>query len=152
VLMAAGAIGLHHVELGVGLGNGLDQATATREAQTAAVTAIIAFQIFYLLSCRSLKRTVLSIGVFSNPVVFVGVGAILVLQLGFVYLPFMQHLFGSAPLGPEAWLRAFVVGALVWPVVTIEKAVRRQRERRSPQGTRDRGLADSSGREARRPM
>jgi magnesium-transporting ATPase (P-type) len=145
VLMTVGAIGLFHLELGFGLSNGLEQATATREAQTAAVTAIIAFQIFYLLSCRSLKRTVFSIGVFSNPGVFVGVGAIILLQLGFVYLPFMQHLFSSAPLGPEAWLRAFLVGAAVWPVVAIEKSIRRHRDRRSQAVARSQSRAESRG-------
>ncbi len=128
VLMAAGAIGLFVFELGLGLDKGLGQAMAMKEAQTAAVTAIIAFQVFYLLSCRSLKRTVFSIGVFSNPLVYVGVGVIILLQVGFIYLPFMQHLFGSAGLGLEAWLRATLVGAAVWPVVALEKAVRRRWE------------------------
>ncbi len=136
-LMAAGAIGLFLVELDLGLDSGLSLAAATREAQTAAVTSIVAFQVFYLLSCRSLKRSILSIGLFSNPLVFVGVGTILLLQLGFVYLPFMQHLFGSAPLGPGAWLRAFLVGALVVPVVAIEKQLRRRAERSGHVGPKD---------------
>jgi len=130
VLMTAGAIGLFHYELGSGLEQGLDRDRAMSEAQTAAVTTIIAFQIFYLLACRSLERTIFSIGVFSNPMVFIGIAAILLLQLGFVYLPFMAGLFGSAPLGLDAWLRAFLVGAGVWPVVALEKSVRRWRERR----------------------
>ncbi|MFC1643237.1 HAD-IC family P-type ATPase [Myxococcota bacterium] len=142
VLMAAGAIGLFHLELGVGLDNGLDQARATSEAQTAAVTAIIAFQLFYLLSCRSLKRTMFAIGVFSNPSVFIGVVSIILLQLGFVCVPFMQDLFGSALLGPDAWLRAFLVGAGVWPIVTIEKSLRRRRERRSQHSAPGRTSAD----------
>jgi hypothetical protein len=33
---------------------------------------------------------------------YVGVSAILLLQLGFVYLPFMNALFGSALLGAGA--------------------------------------------------
>jgi Ca2+-transporting ATPase len=127
VLMAAGAIGLFHFELGVGLRDGLDHATATREAQTAAVTAIIAFQVIYLFSCRSLTRSVFAIGVFSNPLVFAGVGAVVLLQLGFVYLPFMQSLFGTAPLGLDAWLRAVLVGAVAWPAVAMEKFVRARR-------------------------
>ncbi len=130
LLLTAGAVGLFHLELGMGLRDGLDQATAMREAHTTAVTAIIAFQIFYVFSCRSLKRSVVSIGMFSNPAVFFGVGAIVLLQLGFVYVPFMQHLFGSAPLGFNAWLRAFLVGAVVWPVVSVEKFLRRRTERR----------------------
>ncbi|MBK8010129.1 MAG: cation transporting ATPase C-terminal domain-containing protein [Deltaproteobacteria bacterium] len=70
-------------------------------------------------------------GVFSNPVIFVGIAAITLLQLGFVYLPFMQQLFNSAPLGVEAWLRALLVGACVWPVVGLEKYIRRRQESQS---------------------
>jgi Ca2+-transporting ATPase len=99
---------------------------ALSEAQTMAVTSIIALQIFYLLSCRSLKRSIFSIGLFTNPTVFLGIAAILALQAAFVYLPALNSLFDSAPLGPDGWLRAFAVGGLVWPVVTLEKWWRRR--------------------------
>ena len=56
---------------------------------------------------------------------------ILVLQLGFVYLPFMNVLFGSAPLGPAAWGQSLLVGALVLPVVGLQKALRKRRQRRA---------------------
>ncbi len=128
VLMTAGAIILFFFELDLRTGQGVDRAQALSEAQTMAVTSIIAFQIFYLLSCRSIKRTVFAIGLFSNPTVFVGIATIIVLQLGFVYLPFLNQLFTSSPLGPAGWFRAFVVGATVWPVVAVEKAIRRKRE------------------------
>lgn len=107
-------------------------------AQTAAVTTVILFQIFYLFECRSLHGSTLKMGLFSNRWVYVGIGAILVLQLGFVYLPFMNTLFGSAPLGLAAWGQALLIGALVLPVVGAEKALRERR--RSRDGVRqDRG-------------
>jgi magnesium-transporting ATPase (P-type) len=129
VLMTAGAIGLFHLELRFGVAQGLDPARAMSEAQTAAVTAIIAFQIFYLLACRSLNRTIFSIGVFSNPAVFIGIGVILLMQVAFVYAPFMGDLFSSTPLALDAWLRAFLMGAAAWPVVAIEKSIRRRLSR-----------------------
>ncbi len=97
------------------------------------------------LLLRQLNSPLLFVLLGSGGIALLGVGTIIVLQLGFVYLPFMQDLFGSAPLEPEAWLRAFLVGAAVWPVVAIEKAVRRHRERRSHTGARQRALPESGG-------
>jgi magnesium-transporting ATPase (P-type) len=94
------------------------------------VTGVILFQIFYLFECRSLRGSSLKMGLFSNRWIYAGVGAILVLQLGFVYLPFMNALFGSAPLSLAEWALALGVGALVVPVVELEKALRERRQRR----------------------
>ena len=54
---------------------------------------IVLFQIVYLLQCRSLRHTVFRIGVWSNPWVWAGIGAILALQLGFIYLPPAHDVF-----------------------------------------------------------
>ena len=125
LLMTAGAVGIFAWRYFGVSGGGL------AEAQTAAVTTVILFQIFYLFQCRSLGDSALEIGLFSNRWVYAGVGAILVLQLGFVYLPFMNVLFGSAALGPAAWGQSLLVGALVLPVVGLEKAIRKRRQRRA---------------------
>ena len=128
LLMTAGAIGIFAWRYFGVSGGGL------AEAQTAAVTTVILFQIFYLFQCRSLRDSALEIGLFSNPWVYAGIGAILALQMGFVYLPFMNVLFGSAPLGPAAWGQSLLIGALVLPVVGLEKALRKRGQRRA---TRD---------------
>ena len=125
LLMTAGAIGIFAWRYFGVSGGGL------AEAQTAAVTTVILFQIFYLFQCRSLRDSALEIGLFSNRWVYAGIGAILALQLGFVYLPFMNVLFGSAPLGPAAWGQSLLIGALVLPVVGLEKALRKRRQRRA---------------------
>ncbi len=125
LLMAAGAIGLFLFAYG-GLAAPEDRARAYAEAQTMAVTTVIFFQIFYLLNCRSLTDPMTKIGLFSNPWIHVGVGAILALQVAFVYVPFMNALFGSAPLGLGQWLIAAGVGLLIMPIITIEKWLRRR--------------------------
>ena len=60
----------------------------------------------YHLRQGRLRGSVLEISLSSNKYIYVGIGAILILQLGFVYLPFMNALFGSAPLGLAAWTKA----------------------------------------------
>jgi magnesium-transporting ATPase (P-type) len=96
------------------------------------VTTVILFQVFYLLECRSLRGSVLEIGLFSNGWIYVGMGAILVLQLGFVYLPFMNALFGSASLGLAAWTEATLTALIVFPVVWIDKWRQGRHTRREP--------------------
>ncbi len=130
LLMAAGSIGLFLVQYYGDLRAGIPADVALREAQTMAVTTVILFQMFYLLNCRSLSDSAFKLGLWSNPWVYVGIGALFVLQLGFIYLPFMNAVFGSAPLGFEAWLYSLLTAAVVLPVVNLEKAWRKRRLRR----------------------
>ena len=99
-------------------------ALALSGAQSTCVTTIVFFQIFYLLNCRSLKNSVLSLGIFSNPPIFVGIGTLLLLQACFLYIPFLQTLFKSTPLGWTEWSHAILVGTTVLPVISIEKWIR----------------------------
>jgi magnesium-transporting ATPase (P-type) len=121
MLMATGGVGLFLYEYYEQLRAGAPMELALREAQTMAVTTVVLFQVFYLMNCRSLRGSVLKIGLFSNPLVYVGMGALLLLQFGYVYLPFMNTLFGSAPLGPHDLLKSALVAMTVLPVIGIEK-------------------------------
>lgn len=87
----------------------IDAAASTAEARTIAVNAFVAMEIGYLFNCRSLRQSVLSVGLFSNPWIWVGVGATIALQLAFTYLPFMNSVFDTAPLTWSAW----------WPVIAL---------------------------------
>ena len=100
-----------------------------------AVTTVIFLQCFYLLACRSLRGSLLGKRFFSNPAVFVGIGGLLLLQAGFIYLPFMQGVFGTAPLALEAVARSALVASLVLPLVSIEKAL--QNRSAGARGTRE---------------
>ncbi len=129
VLMTAGAIGLFLFDYHNLIASGTSAAAALAQTQTAAVTMVVLFQCFYLLQCRSLTHSALRIGLWSNPWVYVGIAVLLVLQLGFVYLPFMNSLFGSAPLDAMAWVRAALAALIVVPVIGLEKGLRRLRLR-----------------------
>jgi magnesium-transporting ATPase (P-type) len=124
-LMAAGAIGVFLFEYYKETGRGVDHHVALGEAQTIAVTAVILFQSLFLIQSRSLRSSVLTVGLWTNPAVYAGIGALLVLQLGFVYLPFMNELFGSTPLEPHAWAAAVAASLLVFGSVALEVVVRK---------------------------
>jgi Ca2+-transporting ATPase len=127
VLMTAGCIGLFLYEF-----NAAGRTPeALAKAQTMGVTTVIMFQIFYMLNCRSLRDSILKIGLFSNPTVFAGVIGLLVLQGLFIYAPFMHAIFGSAPLSAKDVGLAVLVGAAVLPVISIEKAWRQRSQART---------------------
>ncbi len=136
LLMTAGAVGVFQWYFG----DFLDQATASdaapgsalAQAQTMAVTTVIMFQIFYLQTSRSMRDSALSIGLTSNPAVYVGVGTILLVQAAYIYLPPLQAVFGSAPLGLTDLLIAALVGFLIVPVVAVEKWLLRRAAARRP--------------------
>ncbi len=101
-------------------------ALALAEAQTVSVTVVTFSQIFYLLNCRSLRNSIFSLGVFSNPSVFTGIGVLLLLHACFMYLPPLQALFATAALDARAWLVAILAGAIVLPVIFVEKWIMRR--------------------------
>ena len=101
-------------------------AAALAQAQTLAVTSVAFFQIFYLITCRTLTAPVRTIGWWSNPYVYAGIAVLLILQAAFVHLPFMQALFRTEDLTTTQWLLA--AAALVTPIVATEKRWRRSDE------------------------
>ena len=126
ILMTVGAIALFSWEYAESLTVGMEKADALARSQTIAVTFIIFFQIFYLIKCRSLKDTVMKIGIFSNGFIFLGIGSMLLLQALFIYTPFMQKVFGTASLDGKGLLISFVAGSVIFFVISIEKWIFRK--------------------------
>jgi calcium-translocating P-type ATPase len=113
VLLLAGSFGLFMLELA--------QGHTLAEARTVAVNVFVVVEAFYLFQCRSLERSTLRIGLFSNPAIWIGVATMAVLQLLLTYTPLMNRLFATAPIGMQEWLEIFAVGLLASLVVGIDK-------------------------------
>ncbi len=124
VLMTAGTIVLFNMEYRQELAAGIAEPLALAKAQTIGVTFVILFQIFYMIHCRSLKDNILKIGFFSNPTVFWGIGVVLALQALFVYLPFLQKVFKTAPLSIMDLALTAAAGFAIFPIISLEKWVR----------------------------
>lgn len=121
VLMTLGSVGLFLYEYAAAKAAGVPEGTAQAMAQTMAVTAVIAFQIFYLFSCRSLKESSFKIGLWSNPVVYLGLGVLILLHTAFIFAPPLQSVFGSAALSVADIGKALLAGAIILPAVSLEK-------------------------------
>ena len=127
IIMAGGTIGLFLWEYNIELSRGTVHSLAISEAQTMAVTAMVLFQVFYLIDCRSIKFSIIKIGLFSNPLIYVGIGAVLILQTAFVYLPFMNRWFKSSPLKADAWIISVLVAFSILIVISVEKWIRQKK-------------------------
>ncbi len=128
IIMTVGAIGLFLYEFNAAKASGVAEALAISKAQTMAVTTVIAFQIFYMLNCRSLKDSIFRIGLFSNKTVFVGIAALIGLQMAFIFAPPLQQVFGTQALSLRDIGFAALAGAIILPVITVEKLIRGRRK------------------------
>ncbi|MCM8776172.1 MAG: cation transporting ATPase C-terminal domain-containing protein, partial [Candidatus Omnitrophica bacterium] len=120
ILLVSGVFGLFKYSLRQGI--------PVEEARTVATTTLVMGELFYLFNCRSLYRSLFSIGLFSNLWVWVGCGLMILAQMLFVQVPFMNRMFHSAPLQLLEWEEILFVCLLVSAVVSVEKYVRRQKK------------------------
>ncbi len=133
LLLVAGALGLFLYET--------QRGHSIEAARTAAVNALVMGQVFYLFSSRYLSAPVLNkSGLFGNPIAWVAVGVLAVLQTLFTHWTVMHRLFGTAHMEPRSWLLALGVGAAVFVFVEAEKALWRgfASQRRRADATRSR--------------
>jgi magnesium-transporting ATPase (P-type) len=96
-------------------------------AQTMAVNTLVLGQVFYLFNSRFMRESSLRLDLlFTNHVVWIAIGVLVVLQLMFVYVPFLNLWFHSAPIGARGWLLPIGIGFVIFLAVEAEKALLRK--------------------------
>ena len=129
ITLTAVALVLFAVERSRQLDALVDPELALARAQTTAVTGAVLLQALYLLTCRSLTRPNREIGRWSNPSVFAGIGAVLLLQGLYITVPFMQDVFGSALIDARALAASAAAALIILPVTWVEERWRVRRLR-----------------------
>ena len=121
ILVAAAAISVYFVAKSDGHSLAI--------AQTAAVNMLALGQLAYLFNCRYLSGSSLKVGALrGNPMVWYTSAALIVLQLVFIYAPFMHTWFGSAPLTGVGWGVTIGLAIAIFFIIEIAKAVARRFE------------------------
>lgn len=115
LLLLTGAFGLFLREL--------EQGHTLAEARTVAVNVFVMVEAAYLFNCRSLSQGFWKQGLFSNPWLWIGIGTMLALQVALTYLPFMNALFQTAPIGMEEWLTILAIAIVSSLLIGLEKAI-----------------------------
>ena len=98
-------------------------------ARTISVNTIVMMEIFYLLNCRSLDKSMIEIGFFSNKWIIVGIIAMIALQLFYTYHPSMNFTFHSSPISIEAWLRILVFSVTLYFIIEAYKRISKSKSK-----------------------
>jgi cation-transporting P-type ATPase F len=103
----------------------LQEGHSIEEARTVAVNTIVMIETFYLFNCRSLTKSILKMGFFSNRLIFLGIGIMILLQIIFTYLSTMNEIFQSQPIDIYSWLKIIGVSFVTFIIIEIKKSLRR---------------------------
>ncbi|MCO5160786.1 MAG: HAD-IC family P-type ATPase [Mesorhizobium sp.] len=96
-------------------------------ARTMVVNTIVVMEIFYLFNVRYMHMTSFSlIGAMGTRAVLLAIAAVVTAQLAFTYAPFMQALFGTAPIALKDGLPIIGIGILLMVILEVEKAAMRR--------------------------
>lgn len=90
-------------------------------ARTVALNTVAVIQALYLVNCRSLRHSILSIGLFRNGSLLLGITGVLLVQAAITYLPFLNSVFQTAPIDWDEWLRILAAGLVVLGMVETHK-------------------------------
>jgi Ca2+-transporting ATPase len=101
-------------------------------ARTVALNTVAVIQALSAVNCRSLRHSILSIGLFRNGWLWLGIAGVLLLQAGITYLPFLNYIFQTAPIGWDEWLRILAAGATAMVLIESQKVILFRRTQPSP--------------------
>ena len=118
LLLLAGAFGLFEWALWSGL--------TEAQARTVAVNVFVFGAAAFLWNCRSLQQSCFTLGLNSNPWIWIGIALTIVTQLAFTYLPTMNLMFHSAPIGAAEWVAILLFSAALALVIEFEKWILRR--------------------------
>ena len=97
-------------------------------ARTEAVTMLALGQLAYLLNCRFMSRSSVTLDVFrGNRMIWISAAALIVLQLLYTYVPVMNVLFESEPLAATSWILPIGLSIVIFFAVEILKGLFRRR-------------------------
>ncbi len=116
MLFVAGAFGVFFLAL--------ERGHSLEIARTMVVNTVVVMEIFYLFSIRYVHGPSITWrGVFGTPAVLIGVALVVAMQLAFTYVPAMQKIFGTAPVGVLDGILIVGVGVALLLLVEIEKRI-----------------------------
>ncbi|MCX5716208.1 MAG: calcium-transporting P-type ATPase, PMR1-type [Candidatus Omnitrophica bacterium] len=80
-------------------------------ARTAAFIVLSCAQLFHSFNCRSMTESLFKLGIFTNKKLVSAVIISFVLQMAAVYVPFLQRIFKTEPLGLLDWVFVIVISS-----------------------------------------
>jgi Ca2+-transporting ATPase len=97
-------------------------------ARTAAFIVLSCAQLFHSFNCRSMSRSLFKIGVFTNKKLILAVAVSFLLQMAVVYVPALQTIFKTLPLGAFDWFLVLAISSFPLWAMELIKMVKGRRK------------------------
>ena len=90
-------------------------------ARTACFIVLSCSQLFHSFNCRSMTESLFKIGVFTNKKLIMANFVSFLMQMAVVYLPFLQVVFKTRPLGVLDWALVLFISSLpLWAMEAVK--------------------------------
>jgi Ca2+-transporting ATPase len=106
----------------------IDSGASDETWRTLVFTVLALLQLSNALAARSEHESVFALGLGTNKVLLIVLGATAAVQLALVYVPFLQPIFETTALSVTELLVVLLVTPIPFLAVELEKWVRRRRE------------------------
>ncbi len=93
------------------------------KAQTVAFTTLVMFQMFAVISSRSLYPSLSKLNPFSNMWLLGAVSLSLLIQVAVIYIPPLQTIFGTTSLSAENWIQIIAISSLGFIGMELSKSL-----------------------------
>ena len=101
----------------------LSHGATLAQARGVAVSVFIVCQSIYLLNCRSMTKSMFSLGLFSNPYIWLGIFIMFATQFIFLYVSPVNTFFSTAGISAASWGRLFILGFIIYSVIGTSKFI-----------------------------
>jgi Ca2+-transporting ATPase len=95
--------------------------------QTVLFSLLAFLQVGHALAVRSFRDSLFSIGLFTNPLLLGMAVMVIVIQIGAIYVPFMQKILRTQSLAIADLTFCLIFGTLVFLAIETEKLIVRCR-------------------------
>ncbi|MEW6380313.1 MAG: calcium-transporting P-type ATPase, PMR1-type [bacterium] len=92
------------------------------QARTAAFVVLSCSQLFHSFNCRNMTESLFTIGLFTNEKLIIANGISFLLMMAAVYVPFLQVIFKTQPLGLFDWVLVLAISSFpLWAMELFKK-------------------------------
>lgn len=117
-VMGVGTFIMYYLELAAGV--------PVANARSVALTAMVFFQFYQALNCRSESLSVFEMNPLSNPFLFVSIIGAFFAHLAVLHVPALQYIFRTVPLNRDQWLFVLLCSFTILLIVECDKLIRRR--------------------------
>ncbi|MBN2482079.1 MAG: calcium-transporting P-type ATPase, PMR1-type [Bacteroidales bacterium] len=99
---------------------------SVERARTACFIVLACSQLVHSFNCRNMKESIFKIGFFTNSKLVLAALFSFALQMSVIYIPFLQRIFKTIPLGLNDWLLVILISSFPLWAMELVKLIRRR--------------------------